>query len=46
MQWSAQVIKALMDVDRIVGMLMDGLKQMQLDKCVNLLLLSDHGKID
>ncbi|PIO36782.1 hypothetical protein AB205_0190920 [Aquarana catesbeiana] len=43
MQWSAQVIKALMDVDRIVGMLMDGLKQMQLDKCVNLLLLSDHG---
>lgn len=40
---SSAVIKALMDVDRIVGMLMDGLKQMQLDKCVNLLLLSDHG---
>ncbi|XP_069582110.1 ectonucleotide pyrophosphatase/phosphodiesterase family member 1 isoform X1 [Ranitomeya imitator] len=40
---SSAVIKALMNVDRIVGMLMDGLKQMNLDKCVNLLLLSDHG---
>ncbi|KAM4693248.1 ectonucleotide pyrophosphatase/phosphodiesterase family member 1 [Discoglossus pictus] len=40
---SSAVIKALMEVDRIVGMLMDGLKQMQLDKCLNLLLVSDHG---
>ncbi|KAG9493505.1 hypothetical protein GDO78_001419, partial [Eleutherodactylus coqui] len=40
---SSAVIKALMKVDQIVGMLMDGLKQMNLDKCVNLLLLSDHG---
>ncbi|XP_056422536.1 ectonucleotide pyrophosphatase/phosphodiesterase family member 1 [Hyla sarda] len=40
---SSAVIKALMTVDRIVGMLMDGLKQMNLDKCVHLLLLSDHG---
>lgn len=40
---SSAVIEALMKVDRIVGMLMDGLKQMNLDKCVNLLLLSDHG---
>ncbi|XP_075059188.1 ectonucleotide pyrophosphatase/phosphodiesterase family member 1 [Mixophyes fleayi] len=40
---SSAVVKTLMDVDRIIGMLMDGLKQMHLDKCVNLLLLSDHG---
>ncbi|MEE6475676.1 hypothetical protein FKM82_010835 [Ascaphus truei] len=40
---SSAVIKALMNVDRIVGMLMDGLKQMQLDTCLNLLLISDHG---
>ncbi|OCT80153.1 hypothetical protein XELAEV_18026967mg [Xenopus laevis] len=40
---SSAVIKALMGVDRIVGMLMDGLKQMQLDKCINLILASDHG---
>ncbi|KAM9317106.1 ectonucleotide pyrophosphatase/phosphodiesterase family member 1 [Gastrophryne carolinensis] len=40
---SSAVIKALMEVDRMVGMLMDGLKQLQLDKCVHLLLLSDHG---
>ncbi|XP_072265018.1 ectonucleotide pyrophosphatase/phosphodiesterase family member 1-like [Pyxicephalus adspersus] len=40
---SSAVIKALMNVDNIVGMLMDGLKQLQLDKCVNLLLVSDHG---
>ncbi|XP_068087676.1 ectonucleotide pyrophosphatase/phosphodiesterase family member 1 [Hyperolius riggenbachi] len=40
---SSEVIKALMRVDHIIGMLMDGLKQLQLDKCVNLILLSDHG---
>ncbi|CAH2250116.1 ectonucleotide pyrophosphatase phosphodiesterase family member 1 [Pelobates cultripes] len=40
---SGQVIKALMNVDYIIGMLMDGLKQIQLDKCINIILLSDHG---
>uniref|UniRef100_A0A8C5MIP1 Ectonucleotide pyrophosphatase/phosphodiesterase 1 n=1 Tax=Leptobrachium leishanense TaxID=445787 RepID=A0A8C5MIP1_9ANUR len=40
---SSEVIKALMNVDYIIGMLMDGLKQMGLDKCINILLLSDHG---
>ncbi|XP_053315668.1 ectonucleotide pyrophosphatase/phosphodiesterase family member 1 isoform X2 [Spea bombifrons] len=40
---SSEVIKALMNVERIVGMLMDGLKQMQLDRCINILLVSDHG---
>ncbi|XP_069462785.1 ectonucleotide pyrophosphatase/phosphodiesterase family member 1 [Ambystoma mexicanum] len=40
---SSEVIKALMKVDGIVGMLMDGLKQMGLHRCLNLLLLADHG---
>ncbi|XP_071997618.1 ectonucleotide pyrophosphatase/phosphodiesterase family member 1 [Engystomops pustulosus] len=40
---SSAVITALMKVDQLVGLLMDGLKQMNLDKCVDILLLSDHG---
>ncbi|XP_029450264.1 ectonucleotide pyrophosphatase/phosphodiesterase family member 1 [Rhinatrema bivittatum] len=40
---SSAVIKALQRVDGIVGMLMDGLKQMNLHKCLNIILLSDHG---
>lgn len=37
------MIKALTEVDRIMQMIMDGLKQLKLHKCVNLVLLSDHG---
>jgi ectonucleotide pyrophosphatase/phosphodiesterase family protein 1/3 len=33
----------LQKVDRLVGMLMDGLKDLGLDKCLNLILISDHG---
>ncbi|XP_077077187.1 ectonucleotide pyrophosphatase/phosphodiesterase family member 1 [Siphateles boraxobius] len=40
---SSQVIEALLNVDRLIGMLMEGLKERQLDKCVNLVLVSDHG---
>ncbi|XP_049986734.1 ectonucleotide pyrophosphatase/phosphodiesterase family member 1 isoform X1 [Alexandromys fortis] len=40
---SSEVIKALQKVDRMVGMLMDGLKDLSLDKCLNLILISDHG---
>ncbi|XP_067881136.1 venom phosphodiesterase 2-like isoform X2 [Heterodontus francisci] len=40
---SNKVTKALERVDTIVGMLMDGLKQRNLQHCVNLILLSDHG---
>ncbi|XP_064412174.1 ectonucleotide pyrophosphatase/phosphodiesterase family member 1 isoform X2 [Latimeria chalumnae] len=40
---SSEIIKALQVVDKIVEMLMDGLKQMNLLKCVNLIVLSDHG---
>ncbi|XP_006127349.2 ectonucleotide pyrophosphatase/phosphodiesterase family member 1 [Pelodiscus sinensis] len=40
---SSQVILALQRVDNIVGMLMDGLKQLNLHRCLNIILLSDHG---
>ncbi|XP_051510695.1 ectonucleotide pyrophosphatase/phosphodiesterase family member 1-like [Myxocyprinus asiaticus] len=40
---SSQVIEALLNVDRMIGLLMEGLMERQLDKCVNLILLSDHG---
>uniref|UniRef100_A0A4W5N5S7 Ectonucleotide pyrophosphatase/phosphodiesterase 1 n=1 Tax=Hucho hucho TaxID=62062 RepID=A0A4W5N5S7_9TELE len=40
---SSQVIEALLNVDRLLGLLMDGLKQKNLHRCVNLVLLSDHG---
>ncbi|KAA0708931.1 Ectonucleotide pyrophosphatase/phosphodiesterase family member 1 [Triplophysa tibetana] len=40
---SSQVIKALLNVDKMMGLLMEGLKQRQLHRCVNVILLSDHG---
>ncbi|NXX43619.1 ENPP1 phosphodiesterase, partial [Tricholaema leucomelas] len=40
---SSGVIMALQRVDSIVGMLMDGLKQLNLHKCLNILFISDHG---
>ncbi|NXH20070.1 ENPP1 phosphodiesterase, partial [Bucco capensis] len=40
---SSGVIMALQRVDSIVGMLMDGLKQMNLHKCLNIIFISDHG---
>ncbi|KAL2082535.1 hypothetical protein ACEWY4_022353 [Coilia grayii] len=40
---SSQVIEALIKVDGIVGQLMEGLKMKNLHKCVNVIVLSDHG---
>uniref|UniRef100_A0A8C9R878 Ectonucleotide pyrophosphatase/phosphodiesterase 1 n=1 Tax=Scleropages formosus TaxID=113540 RepID=A0A8C9R878_SCLFO len=40
---SSQVVNALKRVDSQIGLLMDGLKERNLDKCVNLVLVSDHG---
>ncbi|KAG7270443.1 hypothetical protein CRUP_022756 [Coryphaenoides rupestris] len=40
---SDQVREAVQKVDRVVGLLMDSLKQRGLHRCVNLVLLSDHG---
>lgn len=41
----SQVIKALQAADQALGMLMDGLKQRNLHKCVNLIVLADHGNV-
>uniref|UniRef100_A0AAQ4R1J1 Ectonucleotide pyrophosphatase/phosphodiesterase 1 n=1 Tax=Gasterosteus aculeatus aculeatus TaxID=481459 RepID=A0AAQ4R1J1_GASAC len=40
---SSQVLRALENVDRIVGMLMDGLTQRDLHHCANIMVVSDHG---
>ncbi|XP_035534394.1 ectonucleotide pyrophosphatase/phosphodiesterase family member 1 [Morone saxatilis] len=40
---SSQVVQALENVDRILGMLMDGLLQRDLQHCVNIIIISDHG---
>uniref|UniRef100_UPI00358F7477 ectonucleotide pyrophosphatase/phosphodiesterase family member 3-like isoform X2 n=1 Tax=Myxine glutinosa TaxID=7769 RepID=UPI00358F7477 len=40
---SGQVIEALQLVDQMIGQLMDGLKQRNLHKCVNVIVVADHG---
>ncbi|XP_076611732.1 ectonucleotide pyrophosphatase/phosphodiesterase family member 1 [Chaetodon auriga] len=40
---SSQVVQALENVDRILGLLMDGLTQRDLLHCVNVIVISDHG---
>lgn len=38
-----QLNNPLRMIDRVVGQLMDGLKQMKLHRCVNIILVGDHG---
>ncbi|CAG6016118.1 unnamed protein product [Menidia menidia] len=40
---SADLNSPLRVIDRTVGQLMDGLKQMKLHRCVNIILVGDHG---
>ncbi|XP_072317009.1 autotaxin isoform X2 [Eucyclogobius newberryi] len=40
---SAELSNPLRMIDRIVGQLMNGLKQMKLHRCVNVILVGDHG---
>ncbi|XP_061560793.1 ectonucleotide pyrophosphatase/phosphodiesterase family member 1 [Phycodurus eques] len=40
---SSQVVEALKNVDRLMGMIMDGLMGRNLLHCVNLIIVSDHG---
>ncbi|KAL7388221.1 hypothetical protein ABVT39_009383 [Epinephelus coioides] len=40
---SSQVVWALEKVDKILGMLMDGLTERNLHHCVNIIITSDHG---
>ncbi|KAI1894222.1 hypothetical protein AGOR_G00113600 [Albula goreensis] len=40
---SSELNSPLKEIDKIIGLLMDGLKQMNLHRCVNLILVGDHG---
>ncbi|XP_064203911.1 ectonucleotide pyrophosphatase/phosphodiesterase family member 2-like [Anguilla rostrata] len=40
---SKELNNPLREIDKIVGQLMDGLKQMNLHRCVNIILVGDHG---
>lgn len=41
-----QVIEALQGVDRVIGQLMNGLKQIGLHRCLNIVIVADHGTLD
>jgi predicted AlkP superfamily pyrophosphatase or phosphodiesterase len=43
---SAQVAKAVPQMDEAVGRLMDGLHRLQLDRVANVIIVSDHGMTD
>ena len=40
----SQVNGSLREVDAVIGQLIDGLKQRGAYDCVNIMLLTDHGK--
>lgn len=40
---SGGLILALQGVDRVIGQLMNGLKQLNLHQCVNIIIIADHG---
>ncbi|XP_036411142.1 ectonucleotide pyrophosphatase/phosphodiesterase family member 2-like [Megalops cyprinoides] len=40
---SKELNNPLKEIDKIIGQLMDGLKQMKLHRCVNIILVGDHG---
>uniref|UniRef100_A0A8C1V9H8 SMB domain-containing protein n=1 Tax=Cyprinus carpio TaxID=7962 RepID=A0A8C1V9H8_CYPCA len=40
---SGGLILALQGVDRVIGQLMNGLKQLNLHQCVNIIIVADHG---
>lgn len=39
-----QMTNPLREIDKTVGQLMDGLKQLKLHRCVNVIFVGDHGK--
>ncbi|XP_072266795.1 autotaxin isoform X3 [Pyxicephalus adspersus] len=41
--FSSELSSQLKEIDAIVGMLMDGLKQMKMHRCVNIIFVGDHG---
>ncbi|XP_036948184.1 uncharacterized protein LOC119016472 [Acanthopagrus latus] len=40
---SGGLVQSIQGVDKIVGQLMNGLKQLGLHRCVNIIILADHG---
>ncbi|KAK6327165.1 hypothetical protein J4Q44_G00028100 [Coregonus suidteri] len=40
---STELNNPLKEIDKIMGQLMDGLKQMKLHRCVNIIMVGDHG---
>lgn len=38
------MVPAVRDVDRIMGQLMDGLKRIGFHRCLNIIILADHGR--
>nr|XP_033789095.1 ectonucleotide pyrophosphatase/phosphodiesterase family member 2 isoform X12 [Geotrypetes seraphini] len=44
--YSSEMATPLKEIDKIVGQLMDGLKQMKLHRCVNVIFVGDHGMED
>ncbi|XP_029514108.1 venom phosphodiesterase 1 [Oncorhynchus nerka] len=43
---SGGLIKALTGVDKVIGQLMNGLKQLNLHQCLNIIIVADHGMED
>ncbi|KAF1382049.1 hypothetical protein PFLUV_G00160370 [Perca fluviatilis] len=43
---SGGLIEAIQGVDKIIGQLMNGLKQIGLHRCVNIIIVADHGMED
>uniref|UniRef100_A0A7M4FVS1 Autotaxin n=1 Tax=Crocodylus porosus TaxID=8502 RepID=A0A7M4FVS1_CROPO len=44
--FGSEMTNPLRDIDKIVGQLMDGLKQLRLHRCVNVIFVGDHGMED
>nr|XP_028592070.1 ectonucleotide pyrophosphatase/phosphodiesterase family member 2 isoform X3 [Podarcis muralis] len=44
--FSSEMLHPLREIDKILGQLMDGLKQLNLHRCVNIIFVGDHGMED
>uniref|UniRef100_A0A8C3SWJ4 Autotaxin n=1 Tax=Chelydra serpentina TaxID=8475 RepID=A0A8C3SWJ4_CHESE len=44
--FGSEMINPLRDIDKTLGQLMDGLKQLKLHRCVNVIFVGDHGMED
>lgn len=40
-----QLDNPLRELDNVIGQLMNGLKQMKLHRCVNVIVVGDHGNV-